>query len=321
MPSAVDIVYYAPGGGFGHATRAAAVLRQVRRRRDVRVAAIVTTPHTAPLDLDAIPCHRLTDLSETALRADVPALLARLNPRVLVVDTFPFGIVEELSSRPPGPRTVLVARRLQARCARWGAPAWTHFDRVLLAESCGAHGHALDCAPMLIRDAAELWPAARAKTALGVAADVPVVLGVSSDDAQWTAIFFTLLRKIWARLRPRAVLRLASPDLSPDDPLRVTHLPLLELFNGVDAVVGPCGYHLFHETRACGVPAVFLPRPRRFDDQAWRAHAGHVPVADSPEALEERLRALLPAAPRAAAADYCNGAERAAAEILEWFDA
>jgi len=316
MPSAVDILYYAPGGGFGHATRAAAILRQVRRISAARLLAVVTTSLTDPLDREALPWHRPPALTPEALRADVQALLAQAQPRVLVLDTFPCGIVNELAALPAGPRTVLIARRLHADYAAWGPPAWARFHRVLAAEPWDAAPAPPACAPLLVRDADELWPADRARAALGAPPDAPVALGVSSDEPRWTEVFFTLLRKIWARLRPRAVLRLASPSLPAGDPLRVGHAPLLELFNGVDAVIGPCGYHLFHETQACGVPAVFLPRPRRFDDQAARARDGAVPVAASPEALEACLRRLLPAAPRRTAAAYHNGAGLAAREVV-----
>ena len=315
MPSAVDLLYYAPGGGLGHATRAAAILRQARRLGSASVLAVVTTPHALPLEHEGLPYHRPADLSPEGLRAEAAALIRDGRPKVLAVDVFPCGITGELAALLPLPdcRTVLVARRLQPQWAAWGPPAWGRFDRVLLAEAWEGAQAPL-CSPILLRDAEELWPRARAKAALGAAADEPVVLGVSSDEPAWTRVFFNLLRKVWARLRPSARLRLASPHLPPDDPLRVDHYPLLELFNGVDLLVGPCGYNLFHEAQACGVPAVFLPQPRRFDDQYARA-AGSV-TANSPEELEMRLREMMPVKARGEAAQYVNGARRAIEEIF-----
>ncbi|MHB9110350.1 MAG: hypothetical protein ACYDCO_25120 [Armatimonadota bacterium] len=315
MRSAVDILYYAPGGGLGHATRAAAILRRALRLGNPSLLAFVTTPHALPLDHEGIPYHRPADLSPEGLRAEAEALIRECRLRVLAVDTFPFGITGELAELLPALdcRKVLVARRLQAQWAAWGPPAWGGFDRVLLAEAWEEAAHARLCSPILLRDADELWPRERAKAALGVGADEPVVLGVSSDAADWTQVFFNLLRKIWARLRPQARLRLASPHLPAGDPLRVAHYPLLELMHGVDLVVGPCGYNLFHEAQACGVPAVFLPQPRRYDNQHARAICSV--TAGTPEGLEMRLRVMMPARARAEAAEYVNGAWTAAGEL------
>jgi len=318
MRLAVDILYYAPGGGLGHATRAAAILRHVRRLGGQSMLAFITTPHALPLEHEGIPYHCPADPAPESLRSEAEALIESCKPRVLVVDTFPFGITGELADILPALdcRKVLVARRLQARWVGWGRLAWKHFDRVLLAEAWGeADNAARLCSPILLRDAEELWPCERAKAALGVGAEEPVVLGVSSDEPDWTHVFFNLLRKIWQRLRPSARLRLASPHLPAGDPLCMDHYPLLEIFNGVDLVIGPCGYNLFHEARACGVPAIFLPQPRRYDDQYARAHGQ--PSAATPEGLEARLREMMPSCARREAAVYVNGAEAAAREILD----
>jgi hypothetical protein len=168
-----------------------------------------------------------------------------------------------------------------------------------------------DCEPVLIRDADELLPRAEARRKLGVTDDAPVVLGVGCGEPEWDASVFGLLEKIWRRRQPLAHLRLAS--LTPAAGT-VNHFPLLELFNGVDLLVGAGGYNLAHEARACGVPALFLPRARRYDDQQWRAGSDGV---DSPEALEARIMASLTALTPRPASAYNNGASRAAGAIAE----
>jgi len=316
MRSAVDILYYAPGGGLGHATRAAAILRQARRRGAGSLLAFITAPCALPLEHESIPYCRPGNLAPDNLRAEVRELIASCRPRAIVIDTFPFGITGELAEILPALtcRKVLVARRLAARWAAWGPPAWKDFDRVLLAEAPdGAAENTRPCCPILLRDAEELLPREEAKAALGVAADEQVVLGISSDEPGWTTGFFTLLRKVWRRLRPSARLRLASPCLPADDPLRVHHYPLIELFNGVDLVVGAGGCNLFHEVQACGAPAIFLPRPRHYDDQ--HARAENYPTAGSPEELEALLGELMPTRARRKTAAYANGARIAALEI------
>ncbi len=312
MDSAVDILYYAPGGGMGHATRAAAILRRLRARGITRLLAVVTTPLILPLAHEALPVHRLPDPTPATLRAEVPALLRQLNPRVLVVDVFPRGIVHELTEVLPtlACRKVLVHRHLRAPYA---APdAWVNYDRILLAEDTASDPCARACGPILLRDAAELLPRAAARACLRVGTEERVVLGVSSD-AVWTDDLFRVLTKCLHRAAPQAALRLASPEGSADAARRVDHYPLLELLHGVDVVVGAGGYHLFHEARACGVAAIFLPRSRAYDDQHWRVADAR--VADGPEALEAHLRDTLASDAHREEAHYHNGADIAAREI------
>jgi hypothetical protein len=342
------IVYYAFGGGMGHATRAAAILRQLRRWGCDDFLALTNARLPLPFERENIPFQHFTDCAPDALRAQVPQAIAELAPQVLVVDVFPCGIVGELtdilSSLPC--RKSLVYRHLQEPFAAKMRDALSHFDCVLLAEPpptplpCPV----VDCCPILLRNADELLPRAEAKARLGAAEHETVVLGVSSDDAAWTQDFFDLLRKIWEQLKPQAQLRLATvAGLAPaskretDDSveatqrlrrisrleagaspaaLRTDHYPLIELFNGVEVVVGASGYNLFHEAQACGVEAIFLPQPRRYDDQFWRAR--NASVAGSPEELERLLREKLELCrtKERSEARFENGASGAARTII-----
>ena len=305
---------------MGHATRAAAILRQVRRLHDLGVLALTNTPLPVPLDHEDIPFIHFPETSPDAMRAHVAETLARLEPRVLVVDVFPSGIVGELAGvLPELPcRKILVYRHVQQRFAARMRDALSHFDLVLLAEGPAGvvPGPVVCCRPILLRDADELLSRVEAKSLLGASADQTVVLGVSTDSPAWTQRFFRLLRKAWERLQSEGLLRLASPYPSEDTSLVVQHYPLLELFNGVDVVVGPSGYNLFHEAQACEVEGVFTPRARRYDDQFWRAR--NTRIANNPEELEALLADALAARPARPSdnARFVNGAVAAASAIV-----
>jgi UDP-N-acetylglucosamine:LPS N-acetylglucosamine transferase len=58
-----------------------------------------------------------------------------------------------------------------------------------------------------------------------------------------------------------------------------------------DVVVSGGGYHSFHELRAVGIPAVFIPQRRRYDDQHERVRG--CLVAEDPASLEQALSAVL----------------------------
>ncbi|MHB9026978.1 MAG: hypothetical protein ACYC7E_22815 [Armatimonadota bacterium] len=314
-----EVLYYACGGGFGHVTRATAILRQLRRLGCRTSLAITNARQPTPFIQEGIEFLSPETDAPAVLQALVLDTLDRYTPQVLVVDVFANGIVGELSPLLPSLtcKKVLVFRYLREEFFARVQEALPHFDRVLLAEEPGEPlpVPTVPCHPILIRDAEELLPRAAAKARLGVGENERVVLGVSSGEAAWTYDFFLLLQKVWRRLHPAAQLRLAAPYPVGSGPLFVEHYPLLELFNGVDLVVGASGYNLFHETQACGVPAIFLPQPRRFDDQRWRARAAH--TAANPVELESLLRGELAALSPRASAHYHNGALTAAQAIAE----
>jgi len=320
-----QVIYYAFGGGMGHATRAAAILRQLQRQGGESFLALTNARLPLPFERERIPFLHFTNNAPDVLRSQVPQAIVELAPHVLVVDVFPHGIVGDLTDVLPklSCRKLLVYRHLQEPFAARAREAMSHFDCALLAEEpptplpCPV----VPCGPLLLRNAEELLPRAEAKTRLGVAEDETVVLGVSSESEEWTQDFFALLNKIWRRLQPQAQLRLAAfpSPLHPftPSPLHVGHYPLIELFNGVDVVVGASGYNLFHEAQACGVEAIFLPQPRRYDDQFWRARAAS--VAGSPEELEEWLKEKLELCQtkQKSEAQFENGAAVAARAIAE----
>jgi hypothetical protein len=91
-------------------------------------------------------------------------------------------------------------------------------------------------------------------------------------------------------------------------PLVTDHDPVVELFNGVDGLVGCPGYNLFHEAAAAGVPAAWVWRGQSYDQRARCP----TPVTDA-DHLAAWAGALTCRQGRDAA--YVNGAARAAAEV------
>ena len=319
MPRTVDrpLVYYACGGGLGHVTRAAAILRQARRLGQHSLLALTNAVLPLPLHHEQIPFIHCPAETRPELAAQLREAFSVQPPGLLVVDAFPAGVLGELPELLPALpcHKVLVLRCLREPYHAQVTELLPLFDRVLLAEDCPlpAGIPAVPCGPMLIRDAEERLPRAEARRRLGVHDDTPVVLGVSTGSPEWSVDFFALLQKALHRLRRPAHLRFAAPR-HPDHPLLVTHYPLCELFNGVDIVIGASGYNLFHEVTTSGIRGIFLPQSRRYDDQEWRAR--HARVARSPEELEAALQHALEQ-PRPEAPSIPNGATLAARMLVE----
>jgi UDP:flavonoid glycosyltransferase YjiC (YdhE family) len=220
----------------------------------------------------------------------------------------------------------LVLRRLREEYVReYDLPAFirAHYDLVLLVEKGldewrSALGDlAQEVPPILIRSAEELLPPEEARARLRCPGDGPVVLGVGAGDAHQAQRFLMLLVKAWARCGLKGHLRLATAQTLPSgpwDPFLINYYPLFELFQGVSLVVGACGYNLFHETQAAGVPALFLPQRRLYDDQFARATSAV--VAHDPHQLEHFLRTALTDPATRPAPSFVNGAEVAADGLM-----
>lgn len=291
---------------MGHVSRAAAILRRMRRH-DMLV--VTNAENLLPLEQNGLPYIHITERHPDRFRECVHELLPAHAPQVLVVDALPHGVVGELTELLPELmcRKALVYRHLRDRFRE--ELHSTAFDHFLCVEGLPIESAQpqMICEPVLIRDADELLPRAAARLAFDVHDDAPVVVGVACGDAQRDAALFGLLQKIWRRRMPEAHLRLAS--MNPGDGVLCLY-PLLEWFNGIDLLVGGGGYNLFHEARVCGLPAIFLPRDRRYDDQHWRVRESK--TVDSPERLESALLATLPRLTPRKPAAYENGAVRAA---------
>lgn len=313
------VLYYGLGGGLGHLTRGLAIARQFRRlaRGPFTLLTNCGAPVPDPADLlllsgppDPEP-ERLADLVRELVRA--------LRPRVLAVDAFPAGLLGELPDVLPSLpcSRVAVVRRLQARwIAEWrlaellpsvyNTVAWVEPGAVIpgLPPSL----RAVETPPVLVRDAAELLPRDQARERWGHSGPAPLACAVVTSPRPADQGLLGVASKAVRNAVPDAAVTFATPYPGglPAGDYRF-HYPLLEWLPGVDLVIGPCGYNLCHETAALGVPAVFIPQPRRYDDQFARSEGR--PVARSPEELERLAKELLsrPHAP-AGPPGYGNGA-------------
>lgn len=326
------ILCYALGGGLGHLTRSLALGRQLQRRGLGLVAVLTNSPQAGLCAREGLEARRLPrrdGTSPQALAAWVQQVVARQSPRLLIVDTFPRGLLGELPgllAHRPCPAVLVLRRLREDYVRRYDLPSFvrTHYDRVLLVEEGLEEWRlqlgpwAQEIPPILIRSAEELLPPEEARKRLHCPGNRPVVLGVGAGNPTQVQRFLALLLKAWRHSGQKADLRLATAGPlrpGPWTPLLIHYYPLFELFRGISLVIGACGYHLFHETRAAGVPALFLPQNRLYDDQF--ARAAQAQVAHHPQQLEHFLHQdLSPPMDRARPA-FINGAEVAAEAIAQ----
>jgi hypothetical protein len=266
------VLFYCLGAGMGHLTRAAAILRKLRRLISGDIAIITNSPFHYLLeieDLNTIYLKNLTEIDDHT-GSLIRDIIEQINPELLVVDTHPAGIRKELVPLLEGQKfkRALLRRYIDETII-------SHADMARLTRDCYdlvldfeplaplEHNNEIDCHPLLIRDEEELREPEVARDVLMAKNSEKVVLALSTDQKQKSLDFFTLIEKAFSTIRhENFVLRFASPFNLTDireDWHTIRYFPLFELFRGVDLLVaGNENTNVFYECSAAGLPAIFV---------------------------------------------------------------
>ncbi len=267
------ILWYAAGGGLGHLVRARIAAAALRLEGPVTL--LTDSPFAADPRVrggwEVEPLPRAAGAGRGAgdpWAAPVRDAMARVRPRLVVLDAFPGGLRGEWCGFHPGVPVLHLARRLRwkeyARTLRGGAPP--RIERVLRLEPLeGVHERALRavagsiddldlrCAPVdgppRERRPRPLWLVVHA----GPPDEVATLVAYARDVAAAEGV------------RPRI------ERVVPDDAGRLAVFPAAPRFPAADRVFTGCGFNAMREGAALGERHRFLPFPRRYDDQPWRA--------------------------------------------------
>lgn len=230
------IVYYAMGGGLGHATRARRVLEALRIDDAVIVASCKPDP-------------RVTG------RYPVADSLDGLHPERIIVDTFPLGLKGELS----GVDVPLdyVARLLKwdeyRRCVPGPLP---HFGTMYVVEEV-SHSVPCDRVVELTLTPARCPP---------LAARSPYWLIVHSGPEEEVRDLIAYAEELQRIEHDRSEMVVVSQC-----GLGVDLVPASALMPNARRIVSAAGFNVMLETSAYRDKHHILPMPRRFDDQFARA--------------------------------------------------
>jgi hypothetical protein len=297
----LNILIYALGGGWGHVTRAAALARAIGSAESVRILA--NSPYLE------IVRAQIAQAGMPEIGIEAVSRIAPEEPDVLVVDTFPRGLVGDLADLLPSLRAlkVLIHRDLRPEYVSWAGLRTfvaAHYDCVLCP---GERGPLADLpqahitAPWLVRPPVAVKP--------GV--DVVVCAGGNATEMPWYG-------EVAALLARDVDVRCLAPELPPGCPPEfwIRYWPSIDWIAGAGAVVGGGGYNTVNECRTLAVPLVARPWPRKYDRQRLRAE--QCPNATIVETPDEAARAALDALarPRIPPPVITNGANGAAEWIL-----
>lgn len=317
---------YALGGGWGHLVRALALARIAAKHRCVQI--LTNSPYSNLIIAEPNIKLQVFDpnLDLSLIRSRIPQILLESEADCLIVDTFPRGLVGELTEILPQlsiPQKVLIHRDLNPEYVRQKQLetfVQEHFDLVLIPGE-GEHlpwaqfPQTQHTEPWLIRSAFELPSRQTAREQLGLSdTETPVVMVLASGrdrELNWYGHATEAIAQSFPRLTVRCLSAIRPPTCPPN--FWVCHFPALECLVAADLVLGSGGYNTVTESQALKLPLVARPFPRMYDNQAARLArvSGQIlPVTGLAEAMGA-IATLLKTPLTPTLPQFINGVDRA----------
>ncbi len=284
---------YALGGGWGHCIRSLALGRVASRKRPVTILCNSRYIPTALRYVGSNSQHPIlegcqivsipADWGKLQTQAYVRTFLQQQFPEVIIVDTFPRGLLGELVDILPDMKAtkILVHRHLHPRyVAAKQIVAFSQqlYDRILIPGELGnLHlSHLPQTAytsPWLLRHPQELPYREQARKLLHIPSNSrsPVIVAIASGKPQELSWYAQLCDGL-CQAFPHAEVRCLSANSphSSNDRRWCFHFPGIECLPAADVAVVGGGYNSSFECLAVGVPWVATPFPRRYDRQDYR---------------------------------------------------
>lgn len=265
------IVYYsASHTGSGHTVRGIAIRNALRRGGITCEFLMAGTLGMAGLarsqgiETIEIAPETFESLSEANYRSSATyAALRQLAADVLIVDLAWFT-THRMAAELPG-RTLLLLRQVSQQFFGYYHDDETIeldpfvYDLVVGIEPWPLPFAAQRVDPLIMRQPSELLPRTEAAAALGLDGSRPAALIATNGKPGE----FEELKQTYSYLEDDYQVFYSSNHHGGV-------FPIVDYFNAFDFVVCSGGYNAFWEAVYFGKEAVFVPHPRRFEDQSWR---------------------------------------------------
>lgn len=279
---------YAAGGGYGHLTRSLSLARTAVKTDANRTVSILANDEAINRLSMVETSERIrflpidTSRSNDEIRFDVRSILESLSFEVLIVDTFPRGVLGELGD------IVSKIDCVKILVHRDTVPKYINSADVL--HVVGLYDHILlpgESAPLenrsnatrteawLIQDNDELHSAEDARRCLNVRDDsLPTCLVVLSGKPHERQAFSELSLRLNQELKGSAFVRVSgeSPEALASElsSIQIKYWPLMKILPAVDFLIGAGGYNTVREAEATGTPLLAIPQKRMYDQQSKR---------------------------------------------------
>ena len=253
---------YAMGGGRGHQTRARSLHRALRRLEPKLETVLLTPQDRVRQDEPGLTVLEAPSPDPQKLKSWQAQALYQTRPDLYLVDTFPRGVLGELTL-PQNVACALVTRWVVTEF--YARPpvrqALQRFDAVFWTEPKSDPSFPGELTPPVVDDRPVL-SRSEARRALEVD-ERPLVLAFpwalpSQQEETTSALQAICEAKSW---------NLRWVDQTQDYLFRRADLYL----SAADLVISPSGYNTYYEVCKHGVSAIWVPQPRKYDNQARRA--------------------------------------------------
>ncbi|MBT9585850.1 hypothetical protein IV102_21085 [bacterium] len=234
--TALRVLYYALGGGRGHATRSRLLSQWFPPGTNIHFI----LPQRLQSWSRGLQVHLV---SPSSLGVQVAHLLRKLRPDLLVVDTFPRGVLGELAE-------------LDFPCPAWLVARWLKLSYALRPEvvtALGRYHKILQC---------ELTPWEQGCQIGPVVATPPQPQG--KRKILWLGSGPLETQCLLSQALPSEAV-MAAPDLGQ------SRQDVAQLLASASLVISASGYNAYHEIVQAGTPAIFWPQARLYDEQNLRA--------------------------------------------------
>lgn len=335
MKHALRILNYAVNGlGLGHITRLTAISREVRRVATLagvqtEIVFLTSSESDAICYANGFASFKIPSksvLGAAHLQLQRYRKIAKqwvwnavnlISPDIFIVDTFPAGSFNELYDVLDfGQRNVFIYRAVKAEVAadtRFQSVLGAYHKIILPCEN-GVHDsplserleeRALRVNEILIRSREEIPLREQARQVFDIPPDaraVYVSTGGGGDSA--AEEIFNRLYELALSL-PDIVFVFGAGPLYRGREFHAANirwsqrLVMMEYFRAFDAAITAGGFNSVNELMHCGIPCVFLPQERKYDDQYSRAAAcaaagaGRVASSLNREELQDCLQQVL----------------------------
>ncbi|MEM9303163.1 MAG: hypothetical protein AAGE01_13685 [Pseudomonadota bacterium] len=301
-PGGSIVLFPTNGVGFGHFTRQYAIARRLKRllpETEVVFFTMMPVLHV-PYD-EGFKTYHISgrrkhgrDLSVEAwnrlLAGYLSLILDQYQPWCFIFDgAFAYGGMLESIRNRPETRKIWMRRALSKRPQALPDACIECFDEIvqpddaLLTAGAATGIEVTSCPPIVVLDRDEMLSRESARKRLGIAPDAKAVY-VQLGAGRINDIHSEIRLTIEALLKhPEVTVVLGESmlgsrlNITLDRVISLRDYPNLLYYNAFDAVVQAGGYNAFHETRACGLPALFYPNMRTsVDDQLARCRVAEV---------------------------------------------
>lgn len=277
------VLYYAPGGGYGHFCRACKVLAQLEP--GIKAVIICSPGISSPADkttntVQQIPFHLKNDCAH--LRQYLCSCIDSIKPQRIYIDSFPAGIIGEcigchsLELLP----VIYIARLLHwdsyASTAQTSSFIFSHSYIIEPLEDDHYHyikKHSRSFRPLLLTSV-QYDTSNQDITGISQYTSRPlwcIIHSGCSTEVETLIGYSIQMAHMELRIVQHLLIAPYRPKDLPPEVMYIDYFPAIDFYPFADRIISGCGFNMMQETIPYWYKHRYIPFERRFDNQYKRA--------------------------------------------------